>query len=201
MINLYTALGVSHEASLEQILDALDEQTDEALKKAVRTWLLDPAVRVQYDTHLRQAEPVFFEAQTSDAHALALYHPDYAALLGVVFLPSACYLHALNWQKLGNPKKAKQNQLIAIAFLVFMTLVVLLAVRLGIQIPLAMGLIWLFVWYYGLAKEQVALIKHELDGYTLKDWYEPILLTVIAISVYGIFLIGVLALCELLGVL
>lgn len=205
-MNLYVALGLSPKASSAQILTALHKQSlDTALQEAVHTWLLNPAVRAEYDARLRQAEPSFFETQaTFETHqdSIELYHPDYAGLLGLVFLPSACYLHALNWRTLGNLKKSKQNQFIALAFLVFMTAVVLLAVRLGIQIPIAIGLIWVFVWYYGLGKEQVAFIQHELgDNYTPKGWYEPILLTIIAMSLYGVFLFALLALLELLGVL
>ncbi|MDO4897374.1 MAG: hypothetical protein Q3971_08435, partial [Moraxella sp.] len=151
MINLYDVLGLSPQAAPEQILDALQQHTlDPKLQKAVHAWLLDPEMRSRYDVRLKAQAPELFEALHE------LYHPNYASLLGLVFLPSACYLHAFNWQKLGNPKKAKQNHIIAVVFLVFMTLVTLIAVRLGIQIPIAIGLIWVFVWYYGLGKEQIA---------------------------------------------
>lgn len=200
MVNLYALLNLTHEASSEQILGALHEHTLELqLQKAVQTWLLDPVARPEYDARLQEDDPHFFSTGKATPK---LYHPDYAGLLGVVFLPSACYLHALNWRRLGQFKKADHNLYIAVGFLVFMTFVILVAVRLGIQIPIAIGLIWVFVWYYGLGKEQVAFVQHDLDNkYTRKSWYEPILLTVIAMSVYGMAVMGLLVLCETLGVL
>lgn len=200
MINLYALLNLTHEASSEQILGALHERTHEPkLQNAVQTWLLDPTARLEYDARLQADDPLFFSTGKATPK---LYHPDYAGLLGVVFLPSACYLHALNWRKLGNFKKADHNLYMAVGFLVFMTFVILVAVRLGIQIPIAIGLIWVFVWYYGLGKEQVTFVQHDLDNqYTQKNWYEPILLTVIAMSIYGMAIMGLLVLCEALGAL
>lgn len=185
MINLYQILNLPPTATNEQILNALHHRTLEPkLNKAVHAWLLDPSVRERYDARLYSQEPEFFSA-TSLPY---LYRPDVACVLGVVFLPMACYLHASNWQALKNPKKAKQNQYVGVGFLFFILALLLIKNHAGMQISTALGLIWVFVWYYLLGKEQVIHIKDELDGQ-----YEPRdlrLMAVLAVLGLGLWQIG-----------
>lgn len=184
MINLYQLLNIPPTATDEQILEALHHQPLEPkLTKAVHAWLLDPVVRERYNARLYTQEPDFFEQITP----LWLYRPDHACLLGVLFLPIACYLHAFNWQALDNKEKAKQNHYVAIGFLFFILITLLIKIYLGIQIPTAFGLIWVFVWYYLLGKEQVIFIKDELDRqYQPKNIYLMIAITIVAFILWQI---------------
>lgn len=206
MINLYQVLNLPPNATPEQILAALHHQSLEPkLNKAVHAWLLDPAVRVRYDTRLYAQEPTFFDAvipssfdtatkttNTTDdtpplAAHLTLYRPDHACVLGVLFLPCACYMHAVNWQALGNTEKAKQNQYVGGGFLLFILGMVLIKTYAGVHIPTTLGLIWVFVWYYLLGKEQVMFIKEEFDGqYQPKSTHVMGILTVVALMMWQV---------------
>ena len=184
MINLYQVLSIPPTATPEQILEALHQQPLEPkLNKAVHAWLLDPVVRERYNARLYAQEPAFFDTSAP----LRLYPPDYACVLGMLFLPVACYVHAVNWQTLNNAEKAKQNQYVAIGFLFFILITLLIKIYMGIQIPTAFGLIWVFVWYYLLGKEQVIFIKDELDRqYQPKNIHLMIVITIVAFILWQI---------------
>lgn len=63
MINLYQVLGLSAHATDVQIRQALNthaQTLDPKVIKAVNEWLLNPAVRPNYDAKLQTQEPHFF---------------------------------------------------------------------------------------------------------------------------------------------
>lgn len=67
MINLYQILNLSPQANTQEIQAALQhaqtqQKIDEKTASAVRSWLLEPDVRMRYDARLKMEQPEFFQA-------------------------------------------------------------------------------------------------------------------------------------------
>lgn len=227
MINLYQVLGLSAHATDVQIRQALNthaQTLDPKVIKAVNEWLLNPAVRPNYDAKLHAQEPLFFtppqpihhnqpspepsfnpyqspsyDSSADEYYTPYLWNPNKATFIALIFVPVAIYMHALNWQELGEDELAQQSKTLAFIVLAIMFGLVIFEMTTGISLPNATGLIILFAWYFGLGKKQVAYVKDELgDEYERKTWLKPIL---ISIGAFIGFVVTSMALGYIFGLL
>lgn len=111
------------------------------------------------------------ENQTTSGQ-VALWNPNAAANWSLLFSPIfGAWIHAKNWSTLGDAQKAKQSM-----YWVYGGIgVLLLALFLPENIGRAVGIGFLFGWYFSFAKCQVKHVKETLEGvYEKKGWAKPI---------------------------
>ena len=125
-----------------------------------------------------------------DAVAISIWNPNAAANWSLLFSPVfGAWLHAKNWSVLGYEEKAKQSMYWVYGGIAVLILAILMPEKIG----RAMGIGYLFGWYFSSAKHQVKHVKEKLNNtYQKKGWTMPIC---IAIAVLAAFVIvaGVLA--------
>lgn len=106
-----------------------------------------------------------------------LWNPNAAASWSILMTPLGAWLHAKNWQELGDDDLAKQN---FIAFWAILGMIIgsgFFSMLTGIDIPAAAtSLTPLLIWYFALGKKQVNYVKEYYgDEYYRKSWLIPIL--------------------------
>lgn len=108
-----------------------------------------------------------------------LYNPNAAALWSILFIPFGAWIHAKNWEAVGEDELAKQNHWCIIMMLVFVFGTYFVEMTTGIKIPSSIALGLLFGWYFWLGKKQIALFKEELGtDYEKKSLVMPVLVGV-----------------------
>jgi len=108
----------------------------------------------------------------SGTSQVALWNPNAAANWSLLFSPVfGAWLHAKNWAALGDDAKAKQSM-----YWVYGGIAALLiAIFLPDKIGRAVGIGFLFGWYFSFAKQQVKYVKETLGGaYEKKGWAKPL---------------------------
>lgn len=133
-----------------------------------------------------------------------LYNPNAAALWSILFTPFGAWIHAKNWEAIGEEQLAKQNYWYVIAVFAFIFGTTLLEMTTGFALPstgVSIGL--LLGWYFSLGKKQIALFKEELGtDYEKKSLVVPVLAGVFGgmVAVVAV-LIGLQVLLEMFGLL
>ena len=122
-----------------------------------------------------------------------LWNPNAAANWSLLFSPIlGAWLHAKNWHELGQPDKAKKSMIWVYVGFVFLLVVLFLPDNIGS----APGIIFILIWYFSSAKQQVKYIKENNIDYHKKSWSKPLLFGVAGIVIYFIVAIGVLSATE-----
>jgi hypothetical protein len=132
---------------------------------------------------------------TVDSSSVALWNPDVAALLSIPFSPIlGSIIIALNWRRLGQPRRARA----ACIWTAFIILAVLVVLIFGANERLSESaidgylrltqFITLILWYFGSARAQGKYIVKEIrNEYRRESWFTPLCLGVILIaSLYGL---------------
>jgi len=120
----------------------------------------------------------------AETATVSLWNPNTAANWSLLFSPVfGAWLHAKNWVALGDSGKAKQSMYWVYGGIA----ILLLAIMLPDNIGRAMGIGYLFGWYFSSAKQQVKYVKENLNNaYLKKGWTKPI---GIAVAVFAAFII------------
>lgn len=95
-----------------------------------------------------------------------LYNPKAAMWWSLLlFTPFGAWLHAKNWQALGEEELAKQNYWFVWLCFGLIIGVTILEMLTGYSVPtLSISIIPLIAWYRTLGKQQVALLNEEWEG-------------------------------------
>lgn len=103
----------------------------------------------------------------------SLWNPNAAANWSVIFSPVfGSYLHAKNWESLGQKDKAKNSMLWVYAGIA----VIALSIFYKPEMAMGAGFVFLLAWYFLSAKPQVQYVKEKLNNqYVKKGWRTPIL--------------------------
>ena len=111
------------------------------------------------------------ENQTSMS-PVALWNPNAAANWSLLFSPVfGAWIHAKNWTALGDDAKAKQSMYWVYSGIVALLLAIFLPEKIG----RAVGIGFLFGWYFSFAKQQVKHVKETLGGvYEKKGRAKPL---------------------------
>lgn len=223
----YSATNDQIRAVLEQKQATLDAKT----VKAVTEWLLVDDVRTRYDAKLRQEQPEFFQAadlesatpsninlqkkaaqetqpnqptETEQYYVPKLWNPTAAVVWGLFLSPiMGAWIHAINWQELGEEKLAKQNMyfvwsVVALGFV--MTLIKAVA---QIELPVfgISAAIWV-AWFVFLGQKQIKFVRDEVNNeYDKKAWGKPIGLTILGLLAYFAVLVAFVFLLVIAGVI
>lgn len=108
-----------------------------------------------------------------------LYNPNAAALWSILFTPFGAWIHAKNWEAVGEDELAKQNYVFAIAMLATVIILTVLEMLTGIGLPIP-HLALLLIWYFQFGKKQVTLFKEELgNDYEKASLVKPVLIGVV----------------------
>jgi hypothetical protein len=166
--------------------------------------LSDPQLRKEHDDWIAQQErdeaastrysPGPQPARYSDPEttigsrqqsAISLWNPNAAANWSLLFSPIfGAWLHAKNWAALG--EKARANQ--SMAWVYVGGAVLLTAMFLSEKAGRAIGIGYLFGWYFSSAKSQTKYVKDKLgSAYVKKGWFKPL---GIAATSFVAFVIG-----------
>lgn len=102
-----------------------------------------------------------------------LWNPNAAALWCLLLSPAfGAWLHAKNWEALGQPDKAKASMVWVWGVLAVIFIVAVMQLETGVS---AIGLAILATWYFMLGKQQVDLVQREYPVYRRRGWLAPIL--------------------------
>lgn len=125
-------------------------------------------------------EPPQADLDDGDYDVPPLYNPNAAALWSLLFTPFGAWMHAKNWEAVGEEELARKNRLFAIGVVAFILITAAIEFITGITLPSAViGIVPLVVWYLQLGKQQIELIKEELgDDYERKSLVMPVLVGV-----------------------
>ncbi|MDK6077476.1 hypothetical protein [Massilia varians] len=136
----------------------------------------------------------------SDNQAIALWNPTAAALWSLVFTPAfGAWLHMRNWERLGQPDKARQARywfagmlLIAVASYAVGAAGALLR-RDDLSVPWWASLALVGAWGAGSAYQQIKHVDdHHGESYARRSWAAPILIGVAATCAMPFAAAGVL---------
>lgn len=119
--------------------------------------------------------------QDYDDEIPPLYNPTAVALWSLLFTPFGAWMHAKNWEAVGEDELARQNRLFAFVVVALIVGANLVEMLFGISIPsLSVSLIPLLVWYRTLGKQQIDLVKEELGSdYEKRSLVVPVLVGVV----------------------
>lgn len=100
-----------------------------------------------------------------------LWNPKAAALWALFLSPLFAWLHAENWDELGEPQKAKKNRFFVFFVMGFALGTTLITVVTGFQIPLyASALLWIG-WFLTMGREQIDFVRSKFgDDYERRSW-------------------------------
>lgn len=132
---------------------------------------------------------------TVDSSSVILWNPDVAALLSIPFSPIfGSIIHALNWRRLGEHRRATVSWIWA----AFILLAVLTVNVFGASARLSASTIdgylkltqfvTLILWYFGTARSQGKYIVNKMrNEYRRESWLIPLCIAVILVgSLYGL---------------
>jgi hypothetical protein len=112
----------------------------------------------------------------------ALWNPNAASNWSVLLSPAfGAYLHARNWEALGQPDKAATSRNWMIAYIVYSVAVGTVGIALSEAHPVFRfgrvgGILWLFVWYFDVAKPHATYVATRFGTeYPRRGWVKPLL--------------------------
>lgn len=119
--------------------------------------------------------------QTQDANeptpqplpTYTLWHPVLTSLLALICPPVGAWLHAYNWQILGDTKQAKDNKIMAVVMFIIVVAMILVKLTTGISTHPAIILILSFSWYVSMGKKQVDTVRLLPRPHREKNWLKP----------------------------
>ena len=136
-----------------------------------------------------------YESPAVPSSSAVLWNPDVAALLSIPFSPIfGAIIHALNWRRLGESRRAAMAWLWAVFILLAFVGVALY----GEVAHLNEGaidaylrftqMIILPLWYFATARAQGKFVAKQLRGeYFRKGWFTPVAVAIVLIgSLYGL---------------
>lgn len=130
-----------------------------------------------------------------------LWNPKAVVLWALFLSPLAVWLHAENWEELGEPQKAKKNRFFVFLVIGFVLGTTLITIITGIRIPLyASTLLWLG-WFLTMGREQMDFVRSTFgEDYERRPWGKALGLVVLAIV--GLIFAGVILalLAQIAGV-
>ncbi|WP_066802712.1 hypothetical protein [Moraxella oblonga] len=134
-----------------------------------------------FDNHNPYQTPQSNLNQDYDDEIPPLYNPNAVALWSLLFTPFGAWMHAKNWEAVGEYELARQNRLFAFVVVALIVGSILVEMLFGFAIPsLSVSLIPLLVWYRTLGKQQIDLVKEELGSdYEKRSLVVPVLVGVI----------------------
>lgn len=111
----------------------------------------------------------------------AIYNPNASALWSILFTPFGAYLHAKNWEILGNEDLARQNMVFFWVILSAIIGLTILEMLFGISVPnVAISIVPLIIWYTQLGKKQIAYVKeHFGNDYERQSLVKPVLIGIV----------------------
>lgn len=115
-----------------------------------------------------------------------LYNANAAALWSILFTPFGAWIHAKNWEDIGEEELAKQNRYFAIAVVAWILIATLIEMIMGITLPsggISFGL--LIGWYFSLGKKQITLFKEELGT----DYEKKSLVVPVLVGIFGMIIV------------
>jgi hypothetical protein len=138
--------------------------------------------------------------------APALWNPSAAASWSLLFSPIfGSYLHARNWEALGQPEKAASSRKWMVVSIIFFVAIVLAAVVLPDSkaadgVGKLGGFALLIAWYYTIGKsQQVYVVARFGKEYPRRGWSKPLLAAlgvsivfVVVLAIFG-FVTGALS--------
>jgi hypothetical protein len=131
------------------------------------------------------------EETAAPTKGIALWNPEAAAMLSVVFSPvfGAC-IHALNWKTLGNQRLFKASLLWTLPGIV---LPFVAGALLPLWLASSIGVAYLGAWYLFAAIGQVRHVRNSLNGaYARRGWLPPIICALVALTLV-LFAVGSMA--------
>jgi hypothetical protein len=135
-----------------------------------------------------------------------IWNPNAACNWSIIFTPAfGSYLQALNWQALGEGKRARSAMGWFYSSLIMLLLYVLMGVlaqdnKIGEAAARGLGLLYLIVWYFSAGRAQAKYVKNRFGvNYPRRSWTKPLLIGVAAFAGYIItaiiigFAVGLIA--------
>lgn len=130
--------------------------------------------------------------------AAAIWNPRAAAAWSLVLGPIFCtYLHARNWEALGQPRKAATSRMWMWAAIAITVALVIAQMALPESIIIeamswAASFVILIAWYYSIGKSQQAFVTvHFGQDYPRRGWLKPLLA---ALGVFVAFIVAMIIL-------
>lgn len=122
-----------------------------------------------------------------EASPPSLWNPNAAACWSLLFTPIfGASLHAINWRALGEEGKSKRSMLWAVGCVAAMVLAYFLPPIAGNLV----NLLYMLMWYFLSAKQQVNHIETRLNNsYKKKSWAKPL---IIAIAISSILVVAII---------
>ena len=132
---------------------------------------------------------------TIDPSSVVLWNPDVAALLSLPFSPIfGSIIHALNWRRLGQPRRELVAWIWAASILLGLVGIAILGAFARLSEGAIEGylrvahILIFFLWYFVTARSQGKYIVKEIrNEYRRESWFVPLCLAIILIgSLYGV---------------
>lgn len=135
-----------------------------------------------------------FKKAQLDSSSIALWNPDVAALLSLLFSPAfGAIIHALNWLRLGQRRRATNAWLWALFILVAKVVYSIYAMNAnsdkltwsdGYKL---MQFVMIILWYFCAARSQGQYIAREMrGGYRRESWFIPVCIAIIMFGSLGV---------------
>ncbi len=128
----------------------------------------------------------------------AIWNPNATACWSLIFTPAfGSYLQMLNWKALGQSDKAASSQNWFYASLAILVAYVLMGIFMSDSEAIdlaagALGLPYLLVWYFFVARSQVKFVREKFgSNYPKKPWGKALLICIAAYIGYLIFAVVV----------
>lgn len=117
-----------------------------------------------------------------------LWNPNAAANWSLLFTPVfGAWLHAKNWQALGQLDQASISMRWVWCGFLFLAIVPFLPDSLGS----APGIGFVFAWYFTSAKAQIKYISEHKVNYNKQSWIKPLLIGLAGIVIYYFAILGI----------
>jgi hypothetical protein len=132
---------------------------------------------------------------TVDSSSVFLWNPDVAALLSIPFSPIfGSVIHALNWRRLGEPRRAMASWIWAAFLLSAVLIIPIFGANARLSASVIDGylkltqFVTLILWYFGTARTQSKYVVNKIrNQYHRESWLIPICVAVILVaSLYGL---------------
>ena len=119
---------------------------------------------------------------------IKLWNPNAAANLSLLLTPIfGTYIHAKNWETLGDKSNARKSRIWMYASIAFLIIVIFLPTGFGC-VP---SIFFLVIWYLISGKKQIKYVREKNIDYMKKTWIKPV-----SISTFLLLILIILALTN-----